>query len=521
MPSRPNFVLIMPDQLRADAVFGPPGTRARTPNLDRLAAEGVSFTNCFVQYPACTPSRCSMFTGLYPHTLGHRHMHYLLHGHERNMFQDLKEAGYRSISIGKNDFVTGPAIANSFDSIDWLVLPEDPPHSVRENELSDRCLGAFYGGCLGDTDVKDWDWACTESALQFLDQEQDPESPFCLVMPLGLPHPPYDVAEPFYSMHDRGKVPLPIPPESSGARSYRDRIRESEDLALSRLTEDDYREIKATYFGMVSRIDHQFGQIMAKLRERDLLDNTVVVVLTDHGDYTGDYGLTEKWHSGFEECLVHTPLYVRVPGGPQGLTRQALVEMTDLYPTILELAGVEPKHQHFGKSLVPLCGAGTPDLHRAVVFCEGGFNRDETHSYVPSSGKHFYPMLGRVGHEHPETRARAVMVRTRQYKYVYCPEDRDELYDLEADPQELTNVVEHEDMQSVADRHRDMLLEWLVRTSDIVPFEKDGRGFYGHNQHPDIEEMRRKRESTLRGEAKGECGRRDCRRVYTTGLPGS
>lgn len=495
MSRRPNFVLFMPDQLRADTVFGTHESRARTPNFDRLAAEGTSFTNCFVQYPACTPSRCSMFTGLYPHTLGHRHMHFLLHDHERNMFQDLREGGYRTICIGKNDFVTGNAIRQSFDAIDWPILPEDPAHGARKGTLSTKSVGAFYGGCSADKDVKDWDWACTESAVQFLAQEpRQGDKPFCLFLPLGAPHPPYDVPEPFYSMHDRSKVLRPIPPESQGARSYRQLLYDNEELGLNRLTEDDLREIRATYFGMTSRIDQQFGRVMAALRESNLLDNTVVAVFTDHGDYAGDYGLTEKWHTGFEEGLVHTPLYLRVPGGAQGMAREALVEMTDLYPTILELAGVEPAHAHFGKSLVSLCDPSVPDHHRPVVFCEGGYNRNEPNCLKARQGSSFYAMQSRVSCDHRETRARAVMVRTPEAKYVYCPEDLDELYDLVKDPQELVNVAGDERYEATEEQHRELLLEWLVRTSDIVPFNKDDRGFYGLNQHSDIKEMRRKRD---------------------------
>ena len=127
MPDKPNFVLFMPDELRGDAVLGPPGQTAQTPNLDRLAEQGVLFRNCFAQHPGCVPSRCSMFTGLYPHTNGHRTMGYLLHSQERNLFQDLKEAGYHTVCFGKNDFLTSDAISQSFDVIDWLVKPGAEP----------------------------------------------------------------------------------------------------------------------------------------------------------------------------------------------------------------------------------------------------------------------------------------------------------------------------------------------------------------------------------------------------------
>ena len=106
---RPNLIIFLPETVRGDAVYGDPAHRAHTPNMDRVAQEGVSFTNCFCQAPYCGPSRCSMFTGLYPHTAGHRSLLHLLHNGERNFFKDLKESGYVNVACGKNDLLTqGP-----------------------------------------------------------------------------------------------------------------------------------------------------------------------------------------------------------------------------------------------------------------------------------------------------------------------------------------------------------------------------------------------------------------------------
>lgn len=470
LPDRPNFLFFMPETVRADAVFSDARATARTPVIDRLAAEGARFDNAFVQMAYCTPSRISMFTGLYPHTSGHRSLFYLLRPYERNLFQDLKEAGYTTAVFGKNDLLAQESVAQSFDvreptvRPDWKGMP-NPWQPGDPHELS------FYFGCREGTDCHDGDWACVQSALEFLDRDHD--RPFCLFLPLSFAHPPYQVEEPWFSMHDRAELPAPIPREFAGKRRYVQMIHEVQ--KHERLGEADFREIKGCYYGMISRLDHQLGQLVDRLKARGLYDNTVICVFSDHGDYAGDYGLSEKWQCAFEDCMVHTPLVLRVPGCGPVAPRRALVEMVDLYPTVLELAGVEPKHYQFGRSLVPLL-RGATDALRDAVFAEGGYLLDEAHGFTPVTPG-LYGGRTQWRYDDPLVIAKAIMVRTPHYKYVYCPDDRDELYDLERDPDELHNIVEQPDAQTVRTDLRARILEWLTRTADTVPFGRDKRGF--------------------------------------------
>ena len=129
---RPNLLLFMPETLRADAIYGDTATRAQTPVLDRLAGEGTAFTNCFAQVSYCAPSRCSMFTGHYPHTCGHRPLTHLLQAPERNLFRDLKEAGYVTVAYGKNDLLAQDAIPLAFDEVDRRVKPDGKPGSAKD-----------------------------------------------------------------------------------------------------------------------------------------------------------------------------------------------------------------------------------------------------------------------------------------------------------------------------------------------------------------------------------------------------
>lgn len=466
---RPNIILFNPETIRADAVFGDPAHRARTPHLDRLAGEATTFPQAYCQAPYCGPSRIGMFTGLYPHTAGHRSLVYLLNSRERNLFMDLKEAGYRTFAFGKNDLLAQDAIPLSFDETDLRVKPV----SAGRHETfgpGHKHERSFYFGCRTG-DCRDNDWASIESALSVIDEGGD--RPFCIFLPLGFAHPPYVAEEPYFSMHDRAAMPPPIPYQP-GRRRFMDVLRPA--AGCDRLDESDFREIKATYFGMVSRVDHQMGQLIERLRQRGLWDNTVFAYFTDHGDYAGDYGMIEKFLAGFEDCLVRAPLVVRAPGVAGGRSCDRLVEMTDLYATITELAGVQPKHYHFSRSLLPaMRGEAAP--WRDAVFAEGGRHADERQFLPPIPPTSVYEPLRRALVASPRATSRAIMVRTDRWKYTYCPADRDELFDLTRDPDELRNLADDPAHASVRAELRERLLRWMLDTGDVSPLEQDPRGW--------------------------------------------
>lgn len=475
MNKRPNIILFMPETMRADAVFGDTEKRAQTPNIDCLVKDGVSFTNCFTQSPFCTPSRCSMFSGLYPHTSGHRSLCHLLHNHERNLFRDLKEAGYTTICFGKNDLLAQDSISESFDSVKLLVQPEQPTYPPVPWGPDHKYYRAFYIGRREGENRHDSDWACIESALKFLDKKH--EKPFCLFLPLLFAHPPYTVEEPFFSLHERSKIALPIPAKLDGKRKGLQLMYRTQ--RLDELTEDDLREIRAVYYGMISRLDHQLGLLVEKLRERNLYNSTAIFVFSDHGDYAGDYGLVEKWNFGFEDALLHTPLVMRIPGYNPAGVRRSFVEMVDLYSTVLDVAGVGAKHYHFSRSLLPLLSDSIKDHHRDAVFAEAGWATDEKQCFTPlqmMKGS-YYEKRGNAVHNNPDTCARAAMIRTSKYKYAYCPGDHDELYDLTNDPSELCNLNHSSEMKMIKEGLKERILEWMLRTCDTVPLQHDKRNW--------------------------------------------
>lgn len=276
-------------------------------------------------------------------------------------------------------------------------------------------------------------------------------------------------------MHDRDAVPAPIPTgELQNKRAFK-RLHHAF-YGCPAMSDADFREIKATYFGMISRVDRQLGVLLDKLEERNLVDDTVVVAFSDHGDYAGDYGLVEKFLGGFEDAMLRVPLIFRVPG-TASRDVPAMCEMTDLYPTLLELTGLETQHFHFGRSLTGLIH-GEVNEHRDAVFAEGGALPGEVQFGIRGlSPGSWYAGRAKLGLEHREILSRAVAIRTAEHLYTYCPGDRDELFDLRRDPDCVDNVADDGEYTAIKATLKERILEWLLNTSDTLPLAQGNRGW--------------------------------------------
>ncbi len=492
---RPNILIFNPDQFRADALGHLGNAAAVTPNLDKLAqTDGVSFRNAFCQNPVCTPSRCSFMTGWYPHVNGHRTMFHMLHAHEPVLLKTLKEEGYTVWWGGKNDLVPGQDGYEEFCDIKYKADPQVPDlHSFDDwrGERDGDNWFSFLGGRLDDvkeavqpdggktipTHRPDGDWAHVLGAIDFIENASD-DKPLCIYLPLSYPHPPYGVEDPWFSAIDREKVPIPLPePEGwIGKPSLLKGIRERQ--RLQGWTPERFRELRATYYGMCSRIDYQFGLIMDALKARGLYDDTAIFFFSDHGDFTGDYGLVEKTQNTFEDCLTNVPFLVKPPLGVplQPGIRDALVELVDFPATVEALCGLTPVHTHFGRSLLPLL-AGETDVHRDAVFCEGGRIHGEKHCMehgIENPDNLYWPRVSLQQSEGPE-HTKAVMVRNTTHKYVRRLYEPDELYDLVADPGELHNRIDDPALREVLFALKERMLTFFLETGDVVPHKPDQR----------------------------------------------
>ncbi|MFD5257391.1 sulfatase-like hydrolase/transferase [Streptomyces bobili] len=479
MRDRPNFLIVVADQLRADALGAFGNRLARTPHLDRLAAQGTAFTNTFAQHPVCAPSRASFLSGWYPHTAGHRSFGTPLRADEPNFLRAFRENGYHVTWVGDRGDAFGPGATElAAHEHGFTTKPTSGrwaegggPAAARRPELpgaDDDVWGRlFYRGQVLDPDEIDFDEAAVRTAENRL--AEPPEQPWVLFAPLVAPHCPFQAPEPWFSLHDRDAMPEPVSgtgPEPAYLQGIRDYY------GTDRVTPEMWREVAATYHGMVSRLDHHVGRLLDAVRRAGALDDTVTVFFSDHGEYLGDFGVIEKWPSGLESCITRDPLIISGGGLPPVGTVDAMTELIDVFPTLLDIAGIDPGYQHFGRSLLPVLHDPASG-HREYAFSEGGFLAEEEPKFERSPFP--YDLKSALQHDRPAAVGKAVAVRDRHWTYVWRLYEPAELYDRAADPDEAHNLAGRPELAEVEARMSEALLRWFVETADSLPERVDPR----------------------------------------------
>ena len=471
----PNIIIFTADEMRGDCISlrGKLNEVIKTPNIDGLGKDGIAFANCFTVNPVCVPSRIAVLSGQYPHSNGHRSLYQLLQPHEENLFKFLKEKGYEVIYIGRNDAFSKETFKTSITR----RIPVKFPSKWKKNPYpkDHRLRKSFYYGERTEDEAKDTDFNIIKKAINYLDSF--PNRPFCLFLGLSFPHPPYTIEEPFFSMYDRNTVPTPIPPNFHNKPKFMELMHKR--YGLNRLMKEDYQEIIATYYGMVSKLDHQFGEVIDKLKEINEYDNSAIFFFSDHGDFTGDYGLTEKWPNAFQDSLVRVPLIIKLPGNKvKNLIFDQLIENIDIFPTILELAQIKTSYTHFGRDLLPLIN-GEVNFHREVVFSEGGYNPREPQCFEIVFKDPDAIVVGiyydktNIPEEDRTTVSRSVMIRNKNWKLILRTSGIEEFYDLKNDPRELENLIDNEKSKQVIRELKDILLKWFLETSDNPNWKRE------------------------------------------------
>lgn len=504
MSNRPNIILFNPDQWRGDVLGHLGNPAAHTPNLDRLAAsDAVSFSQAFCQNPVCMPSRCSFLTGVYPHTWGKRTFTQSLHPErgEPNLLKELKDSGYFVWWSGKNDVIAGQAPQAATQSCDVRFVPTDADYARFGYKKMPRYRYDWRGGPESDTffsfyvgkyDTEgqeiysDRDWIDVFAAVELIKNWKE-DRPFCLFMALEMPHPDYGVEDPWFSLIDRRKIPERIRDLPEGAPIAIRKMREVQNMGT--WSEERWRELRATYYGMCARVDHQLGLIIDALKQTGQYDNTALFCFSDHGDYTGDYGLVQKNFVGMEDALTRVPLLIKPPASAPAKPRvsDALVELIDMTETVYAYAGINPSYRRFGRDLSSVV-SGETDHSRDLVFCESGYSKDqpecqsltmqemllerdewdEVGPYWPH--QHLYPLEDPVTHM-----GKVTMVRDDRYKLVLRLYEPDSFFDLQSDPGELRNLIDVAAFKPEIARLREAFTRWLWETDSTVPFQRDTR----------------------------------------------
>ena len=432
-----NLLLITNDQHRADCLRTAGNPVLRTPNMDRLAQEGVLFESNYVQCPQCVPSRSAIHTGRYPHvnrTPGNR---YRLPDTEETLASILNRKGYATAAVGDEPFAPTNAMGG-FQKLyasdpDYLAFLAKAGWGAKAAEHRERLKTAFQAHPVPWPEEADETAFFARRSIDFMKEHRD--RPFFLHVNFRRPHHPFDPPAPFARMYERAAFPPSHRRTGEMTNKPPSHTRSLENTAgfdLRTMTGRDLQRIKSYYYGMISLNDKYIGHMLDSLAELGLAEHTVVVVTADHGEMLGDHGLLFKAGYMYDEVL-RTPLIFRAPGKlPAGRRIHGMTEGIDIMPTVLELLGLPPSGRVQGRGLLRMVDGKDP-------------GRDEVHSEFPTTK----------------------MIRTADWKLVhYVRAPYGELYNLREDPHELHNLYDDRAYAQVRAEMKSRLADWLIQSED-------------------------------------------------------
>ena len=424
----PNVLFVICDQMRADALGLLGNPNARTPHLDKLASEGVLFERCTSANPVCVPSRKSMFTGLYPHhhgSLTNEHDSFL--PLRDTMLGYFQKQGYRTGYFGKNHTFTKEAMAQ-----------------LEATGIRDREKFRAY-----DPDVTPWWHASapwpeekchphlnTEDALRFIGSVKPGERFFATVSYFD-PHPPYFAPPRHLAKISADKMVIPKTPL---ADALSPRLAEhSRGMGFERMTDQVIRETMRHYHAAVDwGVDEQVGRLMAGLRRAGHDRNTIVVMVSDHGDFMGNYHMVRKGMF-LQEALLHVPMIWWAPGRfSRGVRSTAPVQLTDIYPTLVELTGGKALESTDGVSAKAALAGGEP--RRKTMYASAGYGELDAAKLKAGEGQD--ALHKRVFDQEMQETHRTAMIREGEWKLILSETRGPELYHLPGRSHETVNVAE-------------------------------------------------------------------------------
>jgi arylsulfatase A-like enzyme len=451
--TRPNVLILFTDDQRFDTIHALGYDPIQTPNMDRLVEEGTAFTRAYIMggsSPAvCMPSRAMLMTG---RTLYHLDAQgQSIPDDHVMMGETFRQAGYATWGTGKwhngtpayaRSFTAGAEIffggmddhwnvpacdfdpAGRYDNAHPFVRTPHNSNAVSMRHCDHIAPGKHSSELFG------------EAAIDFLEGYED-EAPFLMYVSFMAPHDPRTMPEAFLRMYDPEEVDLPpnYKPEhpfDNGELRIRDEL-----LADFPRTPEEIRHHNAEYYAMISHLDAQIGRVLDVLDAKGLADETIVVLAGDNGLAIGRHGLMGK--QNMYDHSVHVPLLMRGPGVPQGETRDAQCYLLDIYPTLCDLTGVPIPGTVEGRSLAPVLNDAGATGREMLLFAYRGFQR---------------------------------AVQNGRYKlieYVVGGEQRTQLFDLQEDPWELTNLADDPAYTETKTRLREALQRWRTELDDDQP----------------------------------------------------
>lgn len=459
----PNILVIYPDQLRYDSMGCAGNAVVKTPHFDRLALEGARFTRAYASYPLCCPFRASLVTGKYAHATGMYANHFPIDTNQNFLAPNLKEQGYDTAFFGKWHLYGGP--------LPGFVPPG--PDRLGFDRFVGFNRGHHYMKALYWKDT-DQPYHCprwepdfqTDQLVDYIEERKDEESPFFAYMCYGPPHYPNDMPEHLKNLYSPEEVVLPpgVPDPKLQIRTQKWKLEhdcDGNEAALDKShsgakkegpfdpeSEQEIREFIAQYYGMVTGIDQNVGRVLNCLDRTGLADNTVVILLSDHGDMFGQNGSFCGVKRSYHDASMHVPVIVRYPGVAEaGKVIDEMIDVgVDTMPTLLEICGRDIPAEVQGTSYLPLLDGSSSFGRENIMYqiigqdnCEGG----GTYLPIPERG-----------------------VRNKKWLYVRKQNLRVCLYDLEKDPDELNNLVKNDTLADIMDTFDQLIETHMDETDD-------------------------------------------------------
>ncbi|MCC7492709.1 MAG: sulfatase-like hydrolase/transferase [Fimbriimonadaceae bacterium] len=474
-PRRPNILIFMNDQEQFQVTQ--PDHPCRTPHADRLAAEGLRFTRCYTPTAHCCPARATFQTGLNPsghgvynNILNHAALHTDLYAGVPTIGDLLRDAGYDLKWSGKwhvtkhrdpEDCGWEQLLGTSLGGLEHHGRKWEDWHQVgpggdgtgerRPGELLRPGWGSYrhYGTMPPrpgqDHDFTPGDYRIVTEGLRGLDQALAGDGPWCVYIGPNGPHDPYIIPEKYATMYDPASVPMPASWDDDCAD--KPAVYQRQRQFWNQLSPAEQRAAVAHYWGYCTMQDDLLGMVLERLDASDQAADTLVLFISDHGDYNGAHGLWMKGIPAFDEAY-HVPCLMRWPNGgaTPGTVVDEFVTLADFCPTFVELAGLPPRDRCHGRSLTPFL-TGEP----AVAWPQ-----------------QFVSQMNGVELYYSQR-----IVQTRRWKYVFNGFDWDELYDLQADPGETRNLAPrpgepHPEREGVVRELCQLLWREAERTNDVV-----------------------------------------------------
>ncbi len=446
---RPNIILITTDHMRVDNVAANGNEAMETPNLDRMVQNGVSFPRCHCVSPVCMPSRASLFTGKYPSSHGVRCNGVPLNENEVTLTHVLAQEGYYTGQLGKLHFLPhdnrnhrGYHPPYGFDE---MLIADEPgcypdaygrwlealgPKAREQGNVpmpGTRGFMNYYPFAGPDNITHAW-WVGNET-VRFIKENKN--RPFFVHAGFYAPHPPLN---PPQSQIDRYKgKKLPRRKFKRGEMDLMPNSYQKAAQRLSDIPEEKWQEYKKYFYAMVSNIDVNMGRILEALESENLMNNTLIIFTSDHGDYLGDHGLISK-SSHCYNGVVEVPLIIQGPNIPKINRLNSLVELTDIMPTVLDYLNIEIPLGVQGKSMMPLF-KGKSEIRDCI-----------------------YAEYGPTGYWQR-------VIRTNEAKYKCNTRGEEILFDLQKDEDEFKNIANNRSGKALLDEMRKKM---LVKSQEIM-----------------------------------------------------